>query len=160
MSLVPLRIAQRRFRKEGSLDKLALECFQTGVPLYLGSHRIVDGSELLMADLNVLAVDLASTECISCKKVEARTASLPLKRSASHNSKSAGLLDGEVNCPHCNSKMMPVSLFDRVKAMYCTICRHCDFDPTIKNRVNAGSPSVDKVLEMNCTEQGNCEIRK
>ena len=159
MSLVPLRIAQKRFRKEGSLDKLALECFQTGLPLYLGSHRIVDGSELLMADLNVLAVDLASTECLSCKKTETRTASVPVKRFASKDSR-AGLFDNEINCPHCNSKMMPVSLFDRVKAMYCTICRHCDFDPSIKNRVNAGNPSMDKVLEMTCTDQGNCEIRK
>lgn len=133
-----------------SLDACALEAFQKGVKLYLGNRQITSIVELLVLNANSLVVD--ETTCPDCKKP-------PTARMARTASTAAGLFELDTNsCPHCQSKMQRVVLSGNVSAMYCSSCRHCDYLPQDKSKINAGTPSADKTIRLECQDLGSCRI--
>jgi len=84
-------------------------------------------------------------------------------KTASTNKEAYSLFEnyGEVvKCPNCEMDMVKVRLAGGLSAIYCTTCKHADYDGKIKSRVNAGNPSVEKKIMLNCLDSGNCEIKK
>ena len=84
-------------------------------------------------------------------------------KTASTNKEAYSLFEnyGEtVKCPNCEMDMVKVRLAGGLSAIYCTTCKHADYDGKIKSRVNAGNPSVEKKITLNCLDSGNCEIKK
>lgn len=84
-------------------------------------------------------------------------------KTASTNKEAYSLFEnyGEtVKCPNCEMAMVKVRLAGGLSAIYCTTCKHADYDGKIKSRVNAGNPSVEKKITLNCLDSGNCEIKK
>lgn len=72
--------------------------------------------------------------------------------------KAESLFGSQVECPHCKTKMVSAFLINKVKVNFCSTCKHCDYDSSIKNTVNAGNPSVEKTLKLKCKDPGSCEI--
>lgn len=92
--------------------------------------------------------------CASCAKSRmARTAKLAPKADLPF-----GLMSPTLNCPHCNLPMKPATLANNIASLMCPNCRHVDYDEKVKSTVNAGSPSVDKILQFKCLDSGNCQI--
>lgn len=84
-------------------------------------------------------------------------------KTASTNKEAYSLFEnyGEtIKCPNCEMDMVKVRLAGGLSAIYCTTCKHADYDGKIKSRVNAGNPSVEKKITLNCLDSGNCEIKK
>lgn len=65
-----------------------------------------------------------------------------------------------IKCPNCEMDMVKIRLAGGLSGIYCTTCKHADYDGKIKSRVNAGNPSVEKKITLNCLDSGNCEIKK
>ena len=65
-----------------------------------------------------------------------------------------------VKCPNCAMEMVKIKLASGLSGIFCTTCKHTDYDGKIKSRVNAGNPSVEKKITLNCLDSGNCEIKR
>jgi predicted RNA-binding Zn-ribbon protein involved in translation (DUF1610 family) len=133
---------------KATLETVALEAFKAGKLVRLGNRNLTNVLELL----GVQNLEYAEIE---------------EPKNFTAGSKQAGQLlfqdrdtSVQVDCPRCATKMRRVKLVDKQAAVYCTQCRHCDFDSSEKSRINAGSPSVEKHLELVCKDAGHCEIKR
>ena len=134
---------------KATLETLALEAFKAGKTLRLGNRKLGNVLEILgVQDMTYITVDEPSPSYIAASK----TAGPFLFQDRD--------VSVQVDCPRCATKMRRVKLVDKQAAVYCPQCRHCDFDPTEKARINAGTPSVEKHLELVCKDAGHCEIKR
>ena len=70
----------------------------------------------------------------------------------------ADLFGNSVKCPRCDLPMTPVKLADQTRAEYCQTCRHTDYDPQIKSKVNAGKPSQEKHIRLQVKDPGSAVL--
>lgn len=132
-----------------TLQKFAFNAFEQGRELYLGTKKVASALELFQADLDRLFIDAPLG------------GKAPLDKTAA----GSGLLFNQPtvptaqDCPHCQSKMKVVKLADS-QGVYCPTCRHTDYASSEKGYVNAGSPSVEKHLELKCSDSGHCDIKQ
>ena len=81
-----------------------------------------------------------------------------LDRQAGLNKEADQLFMQGVTCPHCATKMTPILLVDGIKGVYCSTCRHTDYDPAIKTKVNAGNPSKERTIKLNMKDPGSAVL--
>jgi hypothetical protein len=79
-------------------------------------------------------------------------------RQAGVNKEADQLFMQGVTCPHCATRMSPILLVDGIKGVYCSTCRHTDYDPSIKNKVNAGNPSKEKTIKLQMKDPGSAVL--
>jgi NADH pyrophosphatase NudC (nudix superfamily) len=145
MLLIDAVKVARKTNNDATLESVALEAFNAGKIVSIRGKAVTSFIALLAAsDLVTAKID---------EKPTVKTASM---------NKTAGLFDTVTSiteCPHCQTKMKSIKLAEAQAAMYCPQCRHCDYDNKDKSRINAGTPSRDKHLEMKLSDPGHCEIK-
>ena len=142
--------AHKTAKTKDTLQKFAFQAFEEGRGLFNGTKKIASALELFQLELATLCVDQ------------------PIGVSAGLNKTAAPgnmifnqpVVPTGPECPHCQTKMKVVKLADSQEAVSCPVCRHTDYASTEKGKINAGSPSVEKHLELRLLNSGHCDIRQ
>jgi hypothetical protein len=145
------RLAQSRFGNDAPALGL-FQAFTAGASIYYQGHIISSQAQLL------------AIEDYSQVFIEENQKQTSAKTHVARNEHQALLFPfyetlEQIECPNCNTKMNPIHLANDVKALYCPSCRHCDYDPRVKNSIKAGEPSKERLLDLEQTDNGNCRIK-
>lgn len=146
--------ALKTARKEDpklTLQKFAFSAFEQGRELFLGTKKIGSALDLFQADLERMTIDAPLGGKMAIEDKKAAGSGLLFNQPTVPNAQ---------DCPHCKSRMKMVSFADKQSGVYCPTCRHADYSSNEKSHVNAGSPSVEKHLELKCTDSGHCDIKQ
>lgn len=150
MLLTQLLKTAKASNPNATLETVALEAYKAGKTLRLGTRKLGHLLEVLsLQNLAYVEVDEPVSHTAGSKIHQAGQFTFQDRDTSV-----------QVNCPRCSTKMKKVKLVDKQAAVFCPQCRHCDFDSTEKSRINAGSPSVEKHLELVCKDSGHCEIKR
>lgn len=122
-----------------------LEAFQSSSPIYYRGKQLKSQVELLaVADFRDVFVDAS---LIHTARANKQALLFPMFEDVP-----------EVSCPHCKTAMKPVKLIDQ-KGLFCPSCRHADYDPRVKPVIKAGDPSSERIMDLECSGDGNCRLK-